>query len=78
MFFQVDGDNKHSLRQNPATYTQILNSAARGLYRYCYQCYWIGYLLVETCSSLPVWASFAGEARIMNAISANLSLVRII
>ncbi|KAG6660061.1 transportin MOS14 [Carya illinoinensis] len=29
----VDEDNKHSLRQNPATYTQILNSAARGLYR---------------------------------------------
>ncbi|XP_030953191.1 transportin MOS14 [Quercus lobata] len=29
----VEEDNKHSLRQNPATYTQILTSAARGLYR---------------------------------------------
>ncbi|XP_059452745.1 transportin MOS14 isoform X1 [Corylus avellana] len=29
----VDEDNKHSLRQDPATYTQILNSAARGMYR---------------------------------------------
>lgn len=33
MFFQVEEDNKHSMRQNPATYTQILTSAARGLYR---------------------------------------------
>ncbi|CAL9014930.1 unnamed protein product [Prunus brigantina] len=29
----VDEDNNHCLRQNPATYTQILNSGARGLYR---------------------------------------------
>ncbi|XP_021822946.1 transportin MOS14 isoform X3 [Prunus avium] len=29
----VDEDNNHCLRQNPATYTQILNSCARGLYR---------------------------------------------
>lgn len=29
----IDEDNMHPLRQNPATYTQILNAAARGLYR---------------------------------------------
>ncbi|OVA17318.1 Exportin-1/Importin-beta-like [Macleaya cordata] len=29
----IDEENGHSLRQNPATYTQALNSAARGLYR---------------------------------------------
>ncbi|KAM1014806.1 hypothetical protein ACFX2A_045692 [Malus domestica] len=29
----VDADNSHRLRLNPATYTQILNSGARGLYR---------------------------------------------
>ncbi|KAM5582172.1 transportin MOS14 [Rosa sericea] len=29
----VDKDSSHCLRQNPATYTQILNSGARGLYR---------------------------------------------
>ncbi|XP_016649424.1 PREDICTED: importin-13 isoform X4 [Prunus mume] len=29
----VDEDSNHCLRQNPATYTQILNSGARGLYR---------------------------------------------
>ncbi|PIA33632.1 hypothetical protein AQUCO_04100211v1 [Aquilegia coerulea] len=30
---QIDDGNGHSLRQNPATYTQTLNSASRGLYR---------------------------------------------
>ncbi|KAH9791453.1 Xpo1 domain-containing protein [Citrus sinensis] len=29
----IDGDNNHSLIHNPATYTQILSSATRGLYR---------------------------------------------
>ncbi|XP_020533475.2 transportin MOS14 isoform X2 [Jatropha curcas] len=29
----IDEDSFHSLRQNPATYTQLLNSVARGLYR---------------------------------------------
>ncbi|KAF2301703.1 hypothetical protein GH714_028725 [Hevea brasiliensis] len=29
----IEEDNDHSFRQNPATYTQILSSAARGLYR---------------------------------------------
>ncbi|KAF3435348.1 hypothetical protein FNV43_RR22435 [Rhamnella rubrinervis] len=29
----VEDNNNHCLRQNPATYTQVLNSAARGLYR---------------------------------------------
>ncbi|TQD84323.1 hypothetical protein C1H46_030104 [Malus baccata] len=29
----VDADNSHRLRLNPATYTQILTSGARGLYR---------------------------------------------
>ncbi|XP_058179834.1 transportin MOS14 isoform X2 [Rhododendron vialii] len=29
----IDDAHGHSLRQNPATYTQILNSAVRGLYR---------------------------------------------
>lgn len=29
----VDTDSEHSLRQNPAAYTQALNSAVRGLYR---------------------------------------------
>ncbi|XP_057489374.1 transportin MOS14 isoform X2 [Actinidia eriantha] len=29
----IDDDHEHSLRQSPATYTQIINSAARGLYR---------------------------------------------
>ncbi|XP_062010475.1 transportin MOS14 isoform X2 [Rosa rugosa] len=29
----VDNDSSHCLRQNPATYTQISNSGARGLYR---------------------------------------------
>ncbi|XP_058092775.1 transportin MOS14 isoform X3 [Magnolia sinica] len=29
----VAADNDHSLKQNPAAYTQALNSAARGLYR---------------------------------------------
>ncbi|XP_044466271.1 transportin MOS14 isoform X2 [Mangifera indica] len=29
----IDGDNHQSLIQNPATYTQILSSATRGLYR---------------------------------------------
>ncbi|XP_029122253.1 uncharacterized protein [Elaeis guineensis] len=29
----IEQDNEHSLKQNPAAYTQALNSAARGLYR---------------------------------------------
>ncbi|KAH9742978.1 Xpo1 domain-containing protein [Citrus sinensis] len=29
----IDGDNNHSLIHNPATYTQILSSATRGLFR---------------------------------------------
>ncbi|XP_026666278.2 transportin-3 isoform X4 [Phoenix dactylifera] len=29
----IEADNEHSLKQNPAAYTQALNSAARGLYR---------------------------------------------
>lgn len=29
----IDTDSEHSLRQNPAAYTQALNSAVRGLYR---------------------------------------------
>ncbi|KAK9271665.1 hypothetical protein L1049_002028 [Liquidambar formosana] len=29
----IDEDNMHSLKQNPATYTQFLNYASRGLYR---------------------------------------------
>lgn len=32
-FFQIEADNEHSLKQNPAAYAQALNSAARGLYR---------------------------------------------
>ncbi|KAB1211378.1 Transportin-3 [Morella rubra] len=46
----VDGDNKHSLRQNPATYTQILNSAARGLYR-------MGTVFSHLAMSLPTGPS---------------------
>ncbi|KAL6994561.1 hypothetical protein U1Q18_012663 [Sarracenia purpurea var. burkii] len=30
---EVDDDHEHSIRQSPATYSQIVNSAARGLYR---------------------------------------------
>ncbi|KAJ0113292.1 hypothetical protein Patl1_02485 [Pistacia atlantica] len=33
IFLSIDGDNHQSLVQNPATYTQILSSATRGLYR---------------------------------------------
>ncbi|XP_028118876.1 uncharacterized protein LOC114315996 isoform X8 [Camellia sinensis] len=29
----IEDDHEHSLRQNPATYTQVVNSAARGWYR---------------------------------------------
>ncbi|KAF9607559.1 hypothetical protein IFM89_036921, partial [Coptis chinensis] len=29
----IDEDNRHSLRQNPANYSQAVNFAARGLYR---------------------------------------------
>ncbi|ONI20154.1 hypothetical protein PRUPE_3G316100 [Prunus persica] len=44
----VDEDNNHCLRQNPATYTQILNSGARGLYRYATR------LLVYSCMCMHV------------------------
>ncbi|KAF5958591.1 hypothetical protein HYC85_005816 [Camellia sinensis] len=30
---KIEDDHEHSLRQNPATYTQVVNSAARGWYR---------------------------------------------
>ncbi|GMY12794.1 transportin MOS14 [Fagus crenata] len=46
----VDEDNKHSLRQNPATYTQILNSAARGLYR-------MGTVFSHLATSMPTGPS---------------------
>ncbi|XP_052188818.1 transportin MOS14 isoform X3 [Diospyros lotus] len=42
----IDDAHEHSLRQNPATYTQIINSAARGLYR-------IGIIFSHLATPLP-------------------------
>ncbi|XP_058004668.1 transportin MOS14 isoform X3 [Hevea brasiliensis] len=42
----IEEDNDHSFRQNPATYTQILSSAARGLYR-------VGTVISHLATPLP-------------------------
>ena len=42
--FQIDIDRDQSLRQNPAAYTQSLDLAVRGLYRYSF--------CIVSCSSL--------------------------
>jgi len=34
LHFQVDPEISLSLKQSPASYTQVLNAAARGLHRY--------------------------------------------
>ncbi|XP_058004671.1 transportin MOS14 isoform X7 [Hevea brasiliensis] len=43
---EIEEDNDHSFRQNPATYTQILSSAARGLYR-------VGTVISHLATPLP-------------------------
>lgn len=37
--FQVDPENSHSLKEDPASYTHILNAASRGLHRYASEYY---------------------------------------
>ncbi|RVW45066.1 hypothetical protein CK203_014957 [Vitis vinifera] len=46
----IGEEDKHSLKQNPAAYTQILTSAVRGLYRF---------VLETTELRYPVWDSNA-------------------
>lgn len=50
--FQVDPDSSHSLKQNPASYTQALNAAARGLHRYAADIYFWDVLNLRPISSL--------------------------
>lgn len=37
LHFQVDPEMSLSLKQNPASYTQVLNAASRGLHRYAFE-----------------------------------------
>lgn len=55
LLFQVDEDNHHCLRANPAIYTPVLNSAARGLYRYELRTWGVGTIFLLMHATEKLW-----------------------